>query len=676
MPPKSTFPEVELFINNVRKDILEPKNLRKPRDNLTKEERLALRNLTSSENVIRIQEKGSRFVILSQQEYQDKMLRQLNNDLHYDRIDSDPTLDHFEVVKNWGLKWFSEGQISQDIATWVVDLEPKPGVAFGNVKTHKTDNPLRLITSCCGTAIERISAFTEFYLKPLSQNLPSFVKDSTDFINKIEAFNPQGPLPAGSLLVSWDVVSMFPNIDNNLGITAVRKALDSRQNKFPSTDCIVEAVEICLRVNNCQFFGKNFVQKHGTAMGPKNACSYADLAMGIIDEKAKFEGSLKPLLWWRYRDDIFDIWTQGLPKLLEFTDYINSLYPTIKFELVHSHSFLHVLDLTLHLRDGFIITDIYSKPTDSHLYLPFYSSHPPHCKRAIPYGVALRIKRNCSTNEFLQNRQDEYKGYLRSQNYPGDLVDKQFQKALSIPRPELLTKKNKSDKKVFPLVLDYNPILPDIQKVIRKHLHLLHSSSHIKEIFPAKSIFPAYRRTKNLKETLAPSKFRSGMGHNLNIEEGGCSHCGKRCDLCKNVLLQASKFQSSATGRYYPIRQNLSCSSKNVIYLATCNKCNLQYVGSTSTEFKVRFRNHKSSMLNNRRTCELAAHFNSSEHDISQICFILIEQIRSFQNSLHLDQLLLTREAYWTAAQLFTLNPHGLNKRREFRSKHRINYNN
>ena len=49
----------------------------------------------------------------------------------------------------------------------------------------------------------------------------------------------------------------------------VVKALDSRQNNFPSTDCIVEAVEICRRVNNCQFFGQNFVQKHGTAMGPK-----------------------------------------------------------------------------------------------------------------------------------------------------------------------------------------------------------------------------------------------------------------------------------------------------------------------------------------------------------------------------------------------------------------------
>ena len=54
---------------------------------------------------------------------------------------------------------------------------------------------------------------------------------------------------------------MFPNIDNNLGISAVRKALDSRKDKFPSTDCIVEAVEICLQINNCQFADQNFIQK-------------------------------------------------------------------------------------------------------------------------------------------------------------------------------------------------------------------------------------------------------------------------------------------------------------------------------------------------------------------------------------------------------------------------------
>ena len=103
------------------------------------------------------------------------MLGQLNNDLHYNKLNHDPTIEHFEKVKNWGRKWLGEGQISETIATWVANLEPKPGVAFGNVKTHKEGNPLRLITSCYGTAIERLSAFTEIYLKPPAQNLPSFV---------------------------------------------------------------------------------------------------------------------------------------------------------------------------------------------------------------------------------------------------------------------------------------------------------------------------------------------------------------------------------------------------------------------------------------------------------------------------------------------------------------------
>ena len=40
----------------------------------------------------------------------------------------------------------------------------------------------------------------------------------------------------------------------------------------------------------------------------------------------------------------------------------------------------------------------------------------------------------------------------------------------------------------------------------------------------------------------------------------------------------------------------------------------------------------------------------------------------------YIDRLLLTREAYWTA-QLCTLSPHGLNKKREFRSKNRVRYN-
>ena len=86
------------------------------------------------------------------------------------------------------------------------------------------------------------------------------------------------------------------NINKHLGISAVTEALEARSVNFPSTDCLTEAVQICLMYNNSFFENYNFLQIHGTAMGPKNACSYADLAMGIIDKRAK-SGQINPNLW-------------------------------------------------------------------------------------------------------------------------------------------------------------------------------------------------------------------------------------------------------------------------------------------------------------------------------------------------------------------------------------------
>ena len=127
---------------------------------------------------------------------------------------------------------------------------------------------------------------------------------------------------------------MFPNIDNNLGINAIAEAHNSRATNFPCTDCIVEVVKICLQHNNSKFKDEHFLHVHETAMGPKNACSCADLAMGIIGMKA-MSGNIEPNLWWRYKDDILDLWTTRHAKILEFTQYINSLYQIYPCTLSH-----------------------------------------------------------------------------------------------------------------------------------------------------------------------------------------------------------------------------------------------------------------------------------------------------------------------------------------------------
>ena len=145
------------------------------------------------------------------------MLGQLENPIHYNKLDADPSANFVNTISEWSRKWLQKGQIDQNIANWVVNNKAKPGKAFGTIKTHKEGNPLRLITSCCGTAIENLSAFTEFYLKPLAQKLPSFVKDTTHLLQKIEDLNKSGPFPEGTLLVS---IFFFFAIKSFIGVSA------------------------------------------------------------------------------------------------------------------------------------------------------------------------------------------------------------------------------------------------------------------------------------------------------------------------------------------------------------------------------------------------------------------------------------------------------------------------
>ena len=100
-----------------------------------------------------------------------------------------------------------------------------------------------------------------------------------------------------------------------------------------------------------------------------------------------------------------------------------------------------------------------------------------------------------------------------NQGYSVNLVDNQFAKALIIPRKELLKQKVRASKKIFPLVTTFNPLLPDLNHIIKKHLHFLESNPKLKELFPKNSIIPSYRRSKSLKEILAPSKFTLSLIH-------------------------------------------------------------------------------------------------------------------------------------------------------------------
>ena len=144
---------------------------------------------------------------------------------------------------------------------------------YGIIKTHKIDNPVRVTTSGCNTAIGNLSILVEKILYPIADKLPPKIKDGNDMLYIIDIIN-KSVLSHNHVLVSFDVVSMFPVIDNKWGLKTVKDVLLDNNFDLDSTQCIVDNLEICLTCNNSKF-----LQTDSTARGPHMSCFYADIAM-------------------------------------------------------------------------------------------------------------------------------------------------------------------------------------------------------------------------------------------------------------------------------------------------------------------------------------------------------------------------------------------------------------
>ena len=87
----------------------------------------------------------------------------------------------------------------------------------------------------------------------------------------------------------------------------------------------------------------------------------------------------------------------------EYTDSKN-MKSNIKFEVNISKEKVNFLDVEITLSDQILHSNVYSKPTDAHLYLNAYSCHPAKTIKNIPKGQFIRIRRICSNyNDFMRN---------------------------------------------------------------------------------------------------------------------------------------------------------------------------------------------------------------------------------------------------------------------------------
>ena len=138
----------------------------------------------------------------------------------------------------------------------------------------------------------------------------------------------------------------------------------------------------------------------------------------------------------------------------------------------------------------------------------------------------------------------------------------------------------------------------------------------------------------------------------------------QRCATC--AVIQPSRFfHSSLTNRRYTVISecDLSCSTINVIYLISCDKCDHQYVGETKGKVSERLSGHRSS-IKKRANTFIARHFTLPGHSVMDIRVQPIEHItpRSGETEKDVTIRSLHRERFWML-ELVAVYPYGLNDR-------------
>ncbi len=387
----------------------------------------------------------------------------------------------------------------------------------------------------------------------------------------------------------------------------------------------------------------------GTIMAP----SYAIIFMHVFEKQFLETYHLTPPVWWRYIDDIFFLWPYTELELNNFISTLNNTHPTIKFTSEHSKERITFLDVSVSKDpDGSLHSDLYCKPTDMHQYLLPSSCHPPHICKNIPYSQALRLRRICSSDADFQYRCSELADHLRNRNYKNKIITNQIAKAADIPRAQTLVykDKDKSNKRV-PLVTTYHPQLPKLGSIVNKHMPTLHLSPKLRDAISEPPVI-AYRRPKNLRDLLVSARLKPAATdtHHDTV----CTPCNKPCKAC-NYVTNTNSFQSIITQHTFKILQNITCSTTHLIYLISCSRCGIQYVGETKNALRTRLYGHLSD-IRTKKDKAVSNHFNSPNHSMEDLTITGIDASQKLSD--HNSRL--KKETFWIS-QLRCLAPLGLN---------------
>ena len=299
---------VDSMLKDTKRSLASQANVRW--NNMDNKSRAAIVSLANDRSiVIKPSDKCGSIVIMNKADYETAALQQLTNTEYYEELNADPNPTYKEeLAQIIG----QQNEMSTAEMNMINQGETTPSF-YGLPKCHKTTAnefpPLRPISSGHSSCTANLSKYLDSYLKCAAQKTASYIQDTTHFINRLASIKLPTNSNQAPFLVSMDVVSLYPNIDQQEGADACFYYMEQRREKSVSSSLIKKLILFVLRSHTMNFMNRFFHQIKGTAMGTSMAVNFANLFMSKFESDMlasyKVQYKKEPVIWLRFIDDVF-----------------------------------------------------------------------------------------------------------------------------------------------------------------------------------------------------------------------------------------------------------------------------------------------------------------------------------------------------------------------------------
>ena len=378
----------------------------------------------NNEIIIRKADKASIYVILNKKDYLDKINGILSNQEKFVKINKDPT----NMLKNKANKLITTLNAAQDslkIPKIIGDYQP--GYIYGNVKTHKPNNPVRPIISQVLTPTYNLAKNINTIINPYIPNNYT-LKSTNEFIDLLNANNCIG------LTASLDVESLFTNVPVNETIKIIIQQVYNHPTlpppKIPK-NILEELLNICTK--ELPFIcpqGHIYKQVDGVAMGSPLGPCFANFYMGNLENEIFKNIQLKPNIYGRYVDDIFlQISSEKALINLKQKFEENSV---LKFTYeLNVNNKIPFLDVVVDTQNNLFKTTVYRKTTNEGFCLNANSECTNRYKNSVTSSYINRAYKITKSWEDFHTECQHFKQLLINNNFSNKMVDEHINKFLT-----------------------------------------------------------------------------------------------------------------------------------------------------------------------------------------------------------------------------------------------------